>query len=138
MEVLTSMALRLKLYKISGGVIHHVALFKKVLDQRGIKSRMMKGFCVIEETREACTHYWVRTDEGLDLDITFKVAQLKNPELMALRPVLMEEIPHGLDRSDEGETRILEENNRLFELYESDPKSFWREAPRDVVNFHLK
>ena len=137
-DLVHRMALRLKLYKISGGVVHHVAALKRILDQRKVACQMTKGFCVIPETGEACEHYWVRTEEGLDLDVGFEVARLKNPELMALRPVLLESLPPGLTRSDQGETMILEENQRLYDLHQADPKEFWREAPRDVVTFHVK
>ena len=137
-DVVHRVALRLKLYKVSGGVVHHVALLKRIMDQRGAPTQMVKGFCVIPETSEACEHYWVRTEEGLDLDVGFEVARLKNPELMALRPVLLETLPPGLTRSDQGETMILEENQRLFDLHQADPKEFWREAPRDVATFHVK
>lgn len=137
-EILTRLALRLKVYRIGGGVVHHVAILKKALEQQGISSQMIKGYCVIEDSKEACEHYWVRTQEGLDLDVAFAVARLKNPELMALEPVLLESLPPGLIRSDSAETRILDENLRLFELFESDPKAFWREAPRDVSTFLVK
>jgi hypothetical protein len=137
-EVVTRLALRLKVYHVSGAVVHHVALLKKALDHKGIQTRMIKGYCVIESTMEACEHYWLRTEEGLDIDIGFAVARLKNPELMALVPVLLESLPEGLNRSDAEESRILDENRRLFELFESDPKAFWREAPRDVATFPLK
>ena len=138
LDIVTRLALRLKVHQVSGAVVHHVALLKKALDQKGIASRMIKGYCVIEDTKEACEHYWLRTEEGLDLDIGFAVARLKNPELMALEPVLLESLPPGLNRSDAEETRILVENRHLFELFESDPKVFWREAPRDVSTFPLK
>ena len=137
-EIVTRLALRLKVYRVGGAVVHHVALLKKSLDQKGIQTRMIKGYCVIEDTKEACEHYWLRTEEGLDIDIGFMVARLKNPELMALVPVLLETLPPGLNRSDVEESRILDENHRLFELFESDPKAFWREAPRDVATFPLK
>jgi hypothetical protein len=137
-DTVSRLALRLKVHRVGGAVVHHVALLKKALDHKGIKTRMIKGYCVIEDTKEACEHYWLRTEEGLDLDIGFTVARLKNPELMALVPVLLETLPPGLNRSDAEESRILDENRRLFELFESDPKAFWREAPRDVATFPLK
>jgi hypothetical protein len=137
-DIVSRLALRLKVHRVGGAVVHHVALLKKSLDQKGIQTRMIKGYCVIEDTKEACEHYWLRTEEGLDLDIGFVVARLKNPELMALVPVLLESLPEGLNRSDAEESRILDENRRLFELFESDPKAFWREAPRDVATFPLK
>ena len=133
---LRRLALRIKLHNVSGNVVHHAALLKKSLDQQGVKSEMVKGFCVIPETKEACEHYWVRDlKSGLDLDVGFEVAKLRSPELQALHPVLLELIPPGVTRSDEKETMIREENERLFELYQRDPKAFWREAPRDVTSF---
>lgn len=130
------MALRIKMHNVSGNVVHHAALLKKHLDHQGIKSEMVKGFCVIPETKEACGHYWIRElNSGLDLDVGFEVAKLRSPELQALHPVLLESIPPGMTRSDEKETMIREDNERLFELYQRDPKAFWREAPRDVTSF---
>lgn len=138
-EFARRMALRLKLRKIGGTVVHHVALLKRALDQQGIRTRMIKGYCVIFETKESCDHYWIREEAtGLDIDIAFQVACLKTPELMALRPVLLETLPQGLNRSDETEILIREENNRLFDLFQEDPKEFWRAAPRDVVAFQVK
>lgn len=136
-ELVHRLALRLKLNKVTGTVVHHAALLRKHLDQQGIQSALVKGFCVIEDTKEACEHFWVRA-EGLDLDIGFRLASLKNPELMALRPVLLEYLPPGLTRSDLEEILIRDENNRLYDLYQSDPKAFWREAPRDVASFPVK
>ena len=133
---LRRLALRIKLHNVSGNVVHHAALLKKALDKQGMNTVMVKGYCVIPETKEACEHYWIRdVESGLDLDIGFEVARLKSPELQALYPVLLESIPSGMIRSDEKETMIREENERLFELYQRDPKAFWREAPRDVTNF---
>ena len=133
---LRRLALRIKMHNVSGNVVHHAALLKKHLDHQGIKSEMVKGFCVIPETKEACGHYWIRElNSGLDLDVGFEVAKLRSPELQALHPVLLETIPPGMTRSDEKETMIREDNERLFELYQRDSKAFWREAPRDVTSF---
>ena len=137
-EVVRTLALRLKLRNTSGTPVHHVALLKRILDRQGVPTRMIKGYCVIEETKEACEHYWLRTDDGLDLDVAFAVACLRTPELMALQPALLETLPPGLTRSDWAESKIRDENQRLFDLYEEDPRAFWNEAPRDVSSFQLK
>ena len=130
-------ALRIKLHNVSGNVVHHVALLKRYLEQKGVPCHVVKGFCVIPETKEACEHYWLRTEEGLDLDIGFEVAKLRNCELQALHPVLLESMPSGMTRSDEKEFLIRDENERLFELLQRDPKAFWREAPQDVRAFQM-
>lgn len=137
-DTVRRLALRLKMHNVSGSVVHHVALLKKSLDQQNFQTEMIKGFCVIPETKEACDHYWVREKQtGLDFDVAFEIAKLRSPELQALHPVLLESLPQGLTRSDEKETMIREENERLFELFQQDPKVFWRESPRDVLNFRL-
>ena len=134
MEFTKRLALRLKVHNIGGTVVHHVAILKRALDQQKIACEMVKGFCVIMESKEVCEHYWVRAD-GLDLDVAFAVAKLKSPELQALHPVLLEECPPGLIHSDEKEEAIRNENSRLFELFQRDSKAFWRESPQDVAGF---
>ena len=144
---LRRLALRLKLHNVSGNVVHHAAILKRALEHQGVKCVMVKGFCVIPETKEACEHYWVRVDLGdsvtprfLDLDVGFEVAKLRSPELQALHPILLETLESDLGtltRSDEKEFVIRHENERLFELFQRDPKAFWREAPRDVRDFRM-
>ena len=132
-------ALRIKVHNVPGTVIHHLALFKRSLDQKGTKTVMVKGWCVIEQTKEACEHYWLREVEtGLDMDLGFAVAKLRTPELSALHPVLLENLPPGLTRSDSEETLIRAENSRLYVLFQENPKAFWRESPREVASFHMK
>ena len=140
---LKRLALRLKIRNLPGTVIHHVALLKKTLDVQGVKSHIVKGYCVIYESKEACEHYWLRVDTGdhdlpLDLDIGFELAKLRNRELMALHPVLVETLPPGLTRSDQQEILIRDENLRLYELHQENPKAFWREAPKEVATFPVK
>lgn len=134
---LRRLALRIKLHNVSGNVVHHAALLKKSLDQQGLETQLIKGYCYIPETNEACEHYWVReVHTGLDFDIGFEVAKLRSPELQTLHPVLLESLEsYSVTRSDEKETMIREENERLFELFQRDSKAFWREAPRDVTSF---
>jgi len=139
-EFTKRVALRLKVHKIGGTVVHHVALLKRALDQKRVACEMVKGFCVIMESKEVCEHYWIRVATEnpslpLDLDVAFAVATLKSPELQALYPVLLESCPPGLTHSDETEVLIREENSRLFELFQRDSKAFWREAPKDVAGF---
>lgn len=135
-EFTKRIALRLKVHKIGGTVVHHVAILKRALDQQKVACEMVKGFCVIMETKEVCEHYWIRVGTpSLDLDVAFSVAKLKSPELQALHPVLLESCPPGLTHSDEKEVLIREENSRLFELFQRDSKAFWREAPKDAAGF---
>lgn len=130
------MAKILKLNKVDGTVVHHCALVVKALAQQRIKARIIHGYCI--SPGEICEHYWVRTEEeGLDIDIGYELACLYNAELMALQTVLAEDFPVGLKGHDGKEPEVLRQadNQRLFELYETDPKSFWSEAPMSVRTF---
>jgi hypothetical protein len=123
------------MHKVEGTAVHHVALLIRALDVQGVKCKMVRGYCVIPVTKEACNHYWARTEEGLDLDVAFEVAKLRSPELEAMHPVLLETLPEGIERSDKNELLITDENERLFELFNADPKKFWIESP--VKKFKL-
>lgn len=128
-DFVRKLALRLKMHKVEGTAVHHVALLIRSLEAQGIKSEMVRGYCVIPVTKEACDHYWARTEEGLDLDVAFEVAKLRSPELEAMHPVLLDSLPEGLTRTDKDEILIRDENERLYELFNSDPKKFWLESP---------
>jgi hypothetical protein len=135
---LKRIAQRMKLNKVSGSVVHHCALLMKYLAAQKIGARVVHGYCI--SPNEICEHYWVRTEpDGLDLDIGFELACLYSPELLALKTVLLEDFPVGLKDQDGKEPDVLrqEDNQRLFELYETDPKTFWREAPINVRNFSI-
>jgi len=94
---------------------------------------------VIPTTLEACAHYWVREESsGLDFDIGFKVACLKSPELQVFSPVLLETLPDGVKRSDADELLIKADNEDLFDLYHTNEREFWKQAPSDVRQFSFK
>jgi len=128
---LKRLAMTMKLRKISGTVVHHCAILRKILTESGIATRLMKGYCV--SPGEVCEHYWVRTvDEGYDMDIGLELAKLYTPELSDMQTILVEEIPPELEN-----VQVLrhEDNARLYELYKTDPKTFWSESPHDVRTF---
>jgi hypothetical protein len=130
MESVKRIAMRMKLRKVEGSIVHHCAMLCKLLD---VKAHVVKGFCV--SPGDVCEHYWVRTDEeGLDLDIGMAYATLFSPELADMRTMLLEEIPPELASI---EVKKQDDNARLYELYTTDPKTFWAEAPVSVRSFRL-
>jgi len=132
MDIVKRLALRLKMHKVGGAVVYHVALLKKSLDKAGyVDSRLIKGYCIVAETGEVCEHYWVNVD-GLDLDVALEMSK---DEMAPFTPVLVEELPKARLRSDLSSPEILEENRRLYNLYQKDPKQFWKEAPPRVRAF---
>ena len=138
-DVTRRTALRLKMNKVSGSVVYHVAILKRGLERTGVKCELKRGFCVIPQTKEACEHYWIREVEtGLDLDIGFEVACLRSPELSAISPILLDELPEGVERSDKDELMIRSDNEALYDLYHKNEKEFWRTAPADVREFTIR
>jgi hypothetical protein len=130
MESVKRIAMRMKLRKVEGSVVHHCAILCKLLD---VKAHVVKGFCV--SPGDVCEHYWVRTDaEGLDLDIGMAYATLFSPDLATMRTVLLEEIPPELASI---EVKKQPDNANLYDLYVSDPKTFWQEAPTSVRTFRI-
>lgn len=125
------LAMLMKLRKVSGTVVHHCAILRKLMAESGIETKIVKGYCV--SPGEVCEHYWVRTvDEGLDMDIGLEIAKLYTPDLADMKTMLLEELPTEL-----ANVKVLkqEDNERLYELYETDPKTFWNESPHDVRTF---
>jgi len=125
------LAMLMKLRKVSGTVVHHCAILRKLMAESGIETKIVKGYCV--SPGEVCEHYWVRTvEEGLDMDIGLELAKLYTPDLADMKTMLLETLPAELSS-----VKVLkqEDNERLYELYETDPKTFWNEAPIDVRNF---
>lgn len=130
-DTVRRLAMRMKLHRLRGTVVHHCALLKRMLDLQGIKTELVKGFCV--SPGDICEHYWVRTVEsGLNLDIGYEVACLYTPELKDLRTMLLDSVPAELTGI---EVKRQEDYGRLFELYQTDPKTFWEETPVDVRRF---
>lgn len=123
-------AIRLKMHKVRGGVVHHCALFQRALETQGFKTRVVKGVCLVPRTREVCEHYWVQTEDGLNLDLGYEVGCLYSPELRLVETMLLPEAPEGFATPDSDP-----ENTRLFDLYQKDPKTFWLETPHDVRSF---
>lgn len=130
-DTVRRLAMRMKLHRLRGGVVHHCALLRRMLDLQGIKTELVKGFCV--SPGDVCEHYWVRTvPSGLNLDIGYEVACLYTPELKDLQVMLLDSIPPELAGI---EVKRQEDHARLFELYQTDPKTFWDETPVDVRRF---
>ena len=125
------LAMLMKLRKISGTVVHHCAILRKLMAESGIETKIVKGYCV--SPGEVCEHYWVRTiEESLDMDIGLEVAKLYTPDLADMQTMLLEELPTEL-----ASVKVLkqEDNERLYELYQTDPKTFWNESPKSVRTF---
>lgn len=135
-------ALRIKMNKVSGSVIQHIALLKRALEQKNIHCDFVQGYAVIPATKEACMHFWLQEKEsGLHLDIGWEIAKLKSPELQTLHPILVDEVPEGVVRSDVGDPdseEMQKSNMEQYTLYHTNEKEFWRLAPYDIKSFSIK
>ncbi len=127
------MALRMKLQKTGGTIVHQTALMINLLRIKGFKPRMVTGF-VANGPGEVCWHCWAVTDTGERHDIIpYMIADLCEMEYFS-------EMPAGYKRAEVGDDQakyVLDENERLFELYHKDEKEFWKEAPVKVRKFSV-
>lgn len=136
-KIFTKVASRLNIRNTPGNVVSHVALLKRIFDKNKIKTTIMRGFCYVHNTKEVCNHYWLRDEFGVDFDISFEVAKLKNPLLMSLHVALLEKAPIGIEPIDKDETEIISSNKRLYELLKYEPEQFWLEAPVEIKSFKI-
>ena len=127
---LRRLALRIKLNKIGGSIVQHVALMINHLRVHGIKAKMVQGYALAEKS--GCWHVW-----AVEGDNVYDLASYMFPDIQV---ELALEFPEGYERDeskDEQGKYILDENQRLFDLYTRDEKAFWKEAPPKVRNFSV-
>lgn len=126
---LNRFALRLKLKKVDGSMVHHVALMINYLRVFGIDAKMVTGFALADGT--ACWHVWAEADQVYDLS---------NFMFPDLKVGLASKVPDGYQREDLKDDQskyITEENQRLADLFRADEKAFWKEAPMKVRKFSV-
>lgn len=125
------LALRISLHKLPGSVVHHQALLHKHLERNGIKCTFTQGYALSPADKMACWHCWVTDEQGNEYDITaHSVGEI-------LRSA---SIPEGYQRAEFQDDRgklILDENQRLYELFITDPRKFWEEAPPKLKSFKV-
>jgi hypothetical protein len=102
--------LRLKLHKVKGTVVQHNALLA-----REVKGKLVQGYVLCEN--QACWHCWVEKD-GERLDVTHG---------MSLPVEYVQKIPDGYTEMKHANIIL---NKLQYELYENDPKAFWKECPK--------
>lgn len=120
--------LKYRVKKLNCSVIHQCALFIGFLKRNGVSNAVMKkGFCVCAAA--ACRHYWVEVD-GNRIDISREISKFHTPELEYIPVVIQETIADDVKRIDLEDPKIVEEHERLFELWEESPTNFWKESPK--------
>lgn len=132
-ESIRRLSLRIKLRKVGGTVIHQQAILVRYLRTvHKLECKLVEGFIVTGDM-EACWHCWVELEDGTKYDIIYLVANIPDT-----RNNLVKRVPDGfarVDLADERGRMIVDENARLFELFQSDEKKFWQEAPVTVKSF---
>lgn len=132
-ECVRRLSLRIRLYKVGGTVIHHQALLARYLRTvKKVDCKLVDGFIVTGDN-ESCWHCWIELGDGSKQDITYHIADIPDT-----RASLVHQVPDGVvrvDLADERGRMIVDENMRLFDLFQSDEKKFWSEAPPNVKSF---
>jgi hypothetical protein len=126
------LSLGMKLHKVGGTVIHHQAILVRWLRQvQKLDCELVDGY-VLTGDNESCWHCWVEAGDK-KYDIAWLIANLPDT-----RNSLVRQIPEHCERMDLKDERgryVVDENMRLFDLFNSDEKKFWEEAPDTVKKF---
>jgi len=131
-EYVRKLSLGMKLHKVGGTVIHHQAILIRYLRTvHKLECELVEGY-IMTGDNETCWHCWVEVGEQ-KYDIAWLIAGLPDT-----RNSLVREIPEGYERMDLKDERgryVVDENMRLFQLFNTDEKKFWEEAPVAVKKF---
>lgn len=125
-------SLRLKLHKVPGSMVQHQALLHKHLEKvHGLKCKFVQGYAISPVDKMACWHCWIEDSHGVEYDVT---------QHMVGQILRSDSVPEGYTRAefqdDQGKI-ILDENQRLYDLFVTNPKKFWEEAPPKVKSFKV-
>lgn len=128
MDVLVKrFCLKYRVKKLNCSVIHQCALFIDFLRHNGFTGKIVKGFCTCAAA--ACRHYWVEVDDQR-IDVSREISKFHTPELEFIPVNLSEEIDEKMKRIDLEDPKIVEEHERLYDLWVEDYKKFWKESPK--------
>lgn len=133
-EHVRKFCLRYRLKKLDCSVVHQCALFIGYLKRNGIQANMIKGFCTC--SMAACRHFWVEVDSQ-QIDIARDISLFHTPELKHMPVVLQTEIGDDVKRIDLQDPKIIEENERLFELWIENTKEFWKTSSPKIRNIRI-
>jgi hypothetical protein len=121
--------LKYRVKKINCSVVHQCALFIDYLKRNEIQANMIRGFCVCAQA--ACRHFWVEVGSQ-KIDIARELSLFHTPELKYIPTILQSTIDESMKRMDIEDPKIIEEHERLFDLWEKDLKQFWKETHRGI------
>lgn len=119
--------LKLKMHKIQISPVYTCALLVGVLKKQGLDdARIQQGYVTFGDS--ACRHFWV-TANGQNYDIVTELGKKSNPMISAL-PIQLETTVDPSVKVQE-----FEEFKLQLELYETNPKEFWKQKPRVLYTF---
>jgi hypothetical protein len=91
-------------------------------------SRLVQGYCSVNG--DSCWHVIVMVEDEV-LDIGYELACLQDPEFTKCKFVLSQVEPEGEYQKDQ---LVIDS----WDLYQKDPKDFWKKMPKKVQDFRAK
>jgi hypothetical protein len=100
-------------------------------------SRLVQGFCVLNETKNACWHVVAMVEDATSessqvLDIGYAMACMEDPEFAKCQITLSPTEPEGCEIQKDD--LVIQS----WDLYQKDPKDFWKKMPKKVQDFRAK
>jgi hypothetical protein len=119
---------RINIYAPGGTPIHHMAILKEYFDKRGSDTIVKQGYIISDE--EAVWHVWLEDLKGQKYDIIYELARMNIPALKNTPMNYSLECPPGLKVLERGDLK------NIMNVYITNPKEFWRQAPEKVRSFN--
>jgi hypothetical protein len=119
---------RINIYAPGGTPIHHMAILKQYFDKKGPDTVIKQGYILGDG--EAVWHVWLEDLSGTKYDIIYELAQMNIPALKNISNIYSLKCPPGL--------KVMERPDliKIMNLYTTDPKEFWKQAPEKVRSFN--
>jgi hypothetical protein len=114
--------LRIRLNKIEESIVYNQALIIKHLHKHGIQAELKQGY--VQSGKDVCWHCWAE-HEYTKYDYIAYI--LNNIIYYTSIPENHKEQTHDM----------IDTNKKLFELYHTDQKEFWKNAPKKIREFKV-
>ena len=128
-EIQRRLALKIRLNKIEGVGVTGPVILHEILYMNSYPSKLVQGYCRTNDA-DPFWHVIVMVGDQV-LDIGHTLACLQDPEYAKLRFTLSQEEPEEEYQKDQ---MVIDS----WELYQKDPKDFWKKMPKKIQDFRAK
>ena len=127
-EIQRRLALKIRLNKIEGVGVTGPIILHEILYTNSYPSKLVQGYCRTNDA-DPFWHVIVMVGEEV-LDIGHTLACLQDSEFIKFRFTMSQEEPEEYQK----EQMVIDS----WEIYQKDPKDFWKKMPKKIQDFRAK